>query len=97
MERKNNVEDLLYPDEDNVLNDQYYWPVIWLLKELVRTILGGAWYWWVQKVTSYPEFSISVILFGLLFLIFMSIKRRIRVTVIEGDEIKNLIKAIYKK
>lgn len=82
------------------MTEQYYYYFLWLLRELIQTfkvMLGLGWYWWVQKVTFYPELSVVIILFCILFLIAFSIKRRARVVVIEGDEIKNLIKAIYKK
>ena len=73
----------------------YYYMIYWL--QLVSGYLLRAWYWWVFWVSSFPEISITVVLVGILILIISHVKRNMKVTVIEGEEIHNLVRAIRRE
>ena len=73
----------------------YYYMIYWL--RFIPGYLLRAWYWWVIKVSSFPEISITVVLVGILILIISHVKRNMKVMVIEGDEIHNLVRAIRRK
>ena len=59
--------------------------------------LESLWNWWVLKIHPFPEIAITIVLVSMFVLIVMHIKRNVKVTVIEGDEIHNLIRAIRRE
>jgi len=72
---------------------QYYYMLLYLLRELVGA-MAALWWWYVRKIHAFPEFAITVMLFGMLTLIVMALKRNVRVTQVKGDEIRQLVKVL---
>ncbi len=75
--------------------EQYYYAVFYQIS-LILGYLLRVWYWWVFWVSSFSEISITVVLVGILILRISHVKRNMKVTVIEGEEISQLIRAIRK-
>ena len=76
--------------------EQYYYYLIYWLKFIPGYLLQ-AWYWWVIKVYSFPEIFITGVFVGILILIISHLRRNMKVMVIEGDELHDLIRAIREK
>lgn len=72
---------------------QYYYYAIYLLRT-VGELFEAYWWRYVDIVHVYPVTAISVLLSGILFLMIMSIKRHGTVTVIVGEELHDLIRAM---
>jgi len=72
------------------MTEQYYYAVIYFC----RVMLPIAWWRWCVIVYTYPLSFISLLLVCILILILISKIRHTTVTVIEGDEIHNLIRAM---
>lgn len=75
------------------MTEQYYYMALYLLRQLGQMI-ETAWWWYVDIVYTYPVTAIAIMLSCILLLIINSIARKGRVTIIEGDEIHNLIRAM---
>ena len=76
--------------------EQYYYAVLYQIS-LISGYLLRAWYWWIFKVNVMPELYLMILGISLLILVLMHTIRNMKVVVIEGDEIHNLVKVINKE
>lgn len=73
--------------------EQYYYMGLYLLRQLGQLIIIY-WWWYVDIVHAYPLTAIVVLLSSILVLFCLRLRRKLKVTVIEGDAIHELIKAM---
>lgn len=73
--------------------EQYYYMFLYLLRQLGQ-LLEAYWWKYVEIVHMYSVTAIAVLLSSILLLVAMSFRRKLRVTVIEGDAIHDLIRAM---
>ena len=72
---------------------QYYYIALYLLRQAGQFVVN-TWWWYVDIVHIYSLTAITVLLTGVLFLTVMAIKRQGIVTVVAGEELHNLIRAM---
>ena len=75
------------------MTEQYYYMGLYILRQLGQMI-ATIWWRYVDIVHTYPVTAITILLSSILVLIIMSIARKGRVTVIEGNAIHELIRAM---
>lgn len=72
------------------MNEQYYYATLYFL----RVILPIYWWHWCGIVYTYPLTFVSLLLSLILILVVLVKVRHTAVTVVQGDEIHNLIRAM---
>jgi len=78
------------------MNEQYYYSFLYLLRQTVE-LLEKYWWWWVAKVHAYPLTAITIVLMGILILMIYGIRRKGVVTVVVGNELHDLIRAMREE
>ena len=78
------------------MNEHYYYSFLYLLRQTAE-LLEKYWWWWVAKVHAYPLTAITIMLMGILILMIYGIKRKGVVTVVVGNELHDLIRAMRGK
>lgn len=73
--------------------EQYYYMSLYILRQLGQLIIIY-WWWYVNIVHEYPVTAITILLSSILVLFCLSFRRKLQITIIEGDAIHELIRAI---
>ena len=75
------------------MTEQYYYMALYILRQLGQVIVT---YWWryVDIVHTYSVTAIATMLVGILILMIYGIRRNGVVTVVVGEELHNLIRAM---
>ena len=75
------------------MTEQYYYMGLYILRQLGQMIVA---YWWryVDIVHTYSVTAITILLVGILILMIYGIRRNGVVTVVVGEELHDLIRAM---